>query len=96
MFSQIQTYTGFRQQIHYKPRRWTRNVMSRRPRFLFIRIQQLVAIATLGVLFWLWFSASRHHESRPTYPYYDTQKPVPPWSEPAPLEGNYGREGGGK
>jgi hypothetical protein len=72
---------------------WTGDVISQRPPFLFIRIQQLVAIATLGFLFWLWFGVSTSYTPRASYPYYDIQKPVPPWSEPAPLAGNYGREG---
>ena len=45
-------------------------------------------IIVLAFLFALWFGVSTHHALRASYPYYDTQKPVPPWSEPAPLEGN--------
>jgi hypothetical protein len=56
------------------------------PPFLFT----LAAItATLGFLFGLWFGIPTHDAPRPSYPYYDTQKPVPPWSEPMPLEGNH-------
>jgi len=96
MSSQIHTYTEFRQQIQHDQPLRTRDVISQRPRLLVIRIQQLIAIATLGLLFWLGFSVSRHHAAQPSYPYYDTQKPVPPWSEPAPLAGNYSKEGGYK
>jgi hypothetical protein len=67
--------------------------MSRRRSFLLVRIPQVVAIATLGFLFWLWFGVLKDHTPRPSYPYYDTQEPVPPWSEPAPLEGNHARTG---
>jgi len=91
MSSQIHTYTEFGQQIHNESSLRTRTLISQRRRLLFIRIQQLVAIATLGFLLWLWFAASSDHAPQPSYPYYDTQKPVPPWSEPAQLEGNYGR-----
>jgi hypothetical protein len=42
----------------------------------------------LGFLFGMWFNVSTPIPPRPTYPYYDTQKPVPPWSEPTPLETN--------
>jgi len=51
-------------------------------------------IATLGFLFGLWFGIPTRHAPRSSYPYYDTQKPVPPWSEPMPLEGN--RDKGGE
>jgi hypothetical protein len=93
MSPQIHTYTEFRQELQHDQPLRTRNVISQRPRVLVIRIQQLVAVATLGLLLWLWFGGSRHHAPQPSYPYYDTQKPVPPWSEPAPLQGNYSREG---
>src|ERR1700757_2725124 len=93
MSPQPHTYGEFRQQIHQDSPLGTRNVISKRPRLRFIRIRQLIAIAALGLLFWLGLSVSRHHEPRPSYPYYDTEKPVPPWSEPAPLKGNYSKEG---
>ena len=48
----------------------------------------IASIIGLGVLFGFWFDASRPTAPPSTYPYYDTQKPVPPWSEPTPLEGN--------
>jgi len=93
MSPQVHTYTEFRQENQQDQSFWTRNVISQRPRALVIRIQQLVALATLGVLLWVWFGGLRHPTPQPTYPYYDTQKPVPPWSEPGPLEGNYSRQG---
>jgi hypothetical protein len=93
MSLQIQTYSELRHEIQHSQPFWTRNAISQRHRVLVIRIQQLVAVATLGLFLWLWFGGSRHHPPQPTYPYYDTQKPVPPWSEPAPLQGNYSREG---
>lgn len=46
------------------------------------------SIIGLGIVFGMWFDVSTPTAPRPTYPYYDTQKPVPPWSEPAPLEAN--------
>ena len=65
---------------------WTRDVVSQSPPLVFI----LVAImATVGILFGLWSGgALTHHVPRASYPYYDTQNPVPPWTEPTPLEGN--------
>jgi len=41
-------------------------------------------VAALSFLFvGLWFGVSaRHAPPQSSYPYYDTQKPVPPWSEP--------------
>jgi hypothetical protein len=93
MSPQVHTYTAFRQEIQQDQSFWTRNVISQRPRALVTRIQQLVALATLGVLLWLWFGGSRQQLPQPSYPYYDTQKPVPPWSEPAVLEGNSSRQG---
>ena len=93
MSSDIHSYTGFPQQIHQDPPPWARDVMSKRRSFLLIRISQVIAIATLGFLVWLSFAVSKRHTPRPTYPYYDTQQPVPPWSEPPPLEGNYAKTG---
>jgi hypothetical protein len=59
--------------------------------FLFSHVKRVAAIiAALSFLFVvLWFGVSTQHASRPSYPYYDTQKPVPPWSEPVPLKGNH-------
>jgi hypothetical protein len=64
-----------------------------RPRtpFLFTPIKRVVAIiAALSFFFvGLWFGVSTRHAPRQlSYPYYDTQKPVPPWNEPMPLKGN--------
>ena len=74
-------------EVSAKPR-WTRDVISQSHPFLFT----LAAImAALGILFGLWFGLSTYHAPRPSYPYYDTQKPVPQWSEPTPLEGNLDR-----
>jgi len=92
---QIHTYTELLQQIHHDPPLRTRDVISQRPPFHFSRVKQLaVIIAALTFLFvGLWFGVSMYHAPRPSYPYYDTQKPVPPWSEPTPLEGNRDRGG---
>jgi len=65
--------------------------------FLFTHIKRVAAIiAALSFLFvGLWFGVlTRHAPPQSSYPYYDTQKPVPPWSEPRPLKGNHnkGRE----
>jgi hypothetical protein len=58
-----------------------------------IQVKKLATvIAVLGFVFWLWFGASTYRAPGARYPYYDIQKPVPAWSEPMPLEGNYGRE----
>jgi hypothetical protein len=58
--------------------------------FLFTHIKRVAAIiAGLSFLFvGLWFGISTRHAPQSRYPYYDTQKPVPPWSEPMPLKGN--------
>jgi hypothetical protein len=47
----------------------------------------------MTLLFGLWFGVATYLAPRPSFPYYDTQKPLPPWSEPAPLEGNRDRAG---
>ena len=92
---QIHTYTELRQQIHHDPPLWTRDVISQRRPFLLTHVKQLAAIiAALALLFGLWIGVSTYHTPRPSYPYYDTQKPVPPWSEPMPLKGN--RDKGGE
>jgi hypothetical protein len=61
--------------------------------FLFSHVKRVAAIiAVLAfLLVGLWFGVSTHRAPRPSYPYYDTQKPVPPWSEPVPLKGNHHR-----
>ena len=90
---QIPTYTALLQQIHHPPLR-TRDVTSRRHTFRPTLIRQLLAIvAVMTFLFGLWFGVARYRTLRPSYPYYDTQKPLPPWSEPTPLEGNRDRGG---
>src|SRR5207248_7707134 len=94
MSHQIHIRSQFHQQIHDDMPRWTRDVISQRPPFLFTHLKQLIAILALGCFFAaVWFGVSAYHAPRPTYPYYDTQKPVPPWSEPTPLEGNRDRTG---
>jgi hypothetical protein len=87
-------YAELQQQIYRHARLWRRDVISPHPSSSFSpRPKKLVAIlVVLGSLVWLWFGVSTHHAPQASYPYYDTQKPVPPWSEPLPLEGNYGRE----
>ena len=90
---QIPTYTALLQQIHHPPLR-TRDVTSRRHPFLPAFIKQIAAIiAVMTFLFGLWFGVSMYRTPRPSYPYYDTQKPAPPWSEPTPLEANRDRGG---
>ena len=63
--------------------------------FLFTHIKRVAAIiAGLSfLLVGLWFGISTHHAPRPSYTSYDTQKLVPPWNEPTPLEGNHDRGG---
>ena len=91
---QTHTYIELQQQIHHDPRLWTRDVISQRLPFLFTHVKHLAAIiAALTLLVGLWFGVSMYHAPRPSYPYYDTQKPVPLWSEPTPLEGNRDRGG---
>jgi hypothetical protein len=95
MSFRIHSYTEFGQQVRHEPPLWTRGLIFKRPTPLSVRIQQVVAVAALaalGFLFWLWLGISNNHSTRPSYPYYDTQGPVPPWSEPTPLEGNYKRK----
>jgi hypothetical protein len=88
----IHTYAELRQQVHDDLRLWRRDIISQRPPSFFTHVKQLAAIiVALGFLFWLWFGVSTHYAPRANYPYYDTQKPVPPWSEPMPLEGNRNR-----
>ena len=86
-------YAELQRQIYRHPWLWKRDVISRRPRSsLLTHFKKLAAIiALLGFVFWAWSGVSTDRAARPSYPYYDTQKPVPPWSEPGPLEGNYNR-----
>ncbi|HEU0049006.1 MAG TPA: hypothetical protein VFQ43_15545 [Nitrososphaera sp.] len=96
---EIHTYTELReqielrQQIYRPPGLWRRDVISQRPRLSpLTQVTKLAAIiVVLGFVFWLWFGVSTYHAPRASYPYYDTQKPVPPWSEPMALKGNYDR-----
>src|SRR5438270_12854751 len=92
---QTPTYPALLKRFPRDPPRRTRDVISRRPPFHFTRVKQLAVIsAALTFLFFgLSFGVSTYHTPRPSYPYYDTQKPVPPWSEPTPLEGNRDRGG---
>jgi hypothetical protein len=87
------TYAELRQQIYRHPRSWRRDVISQRPRpSSLTHVKKLGAIiVALGFILCLWFGVSTYHEPRASYPYYDTQKPVPAWSEPMPLAGNYDR-----
>jgi hypothetical protein len=73
-------------------RRLMRKVIAPPSQFFPIHIEQLIAIVTLGVLFWLLLGVPKHIAPLQGYPYYDVQKPLPPWTEPGPLQGNYGRE----
>jgi hypothetical protein len=87
------TYAELQKQIYRHPRLWRRDVISqrRRPSSL-AHVKKLAAIVVvLGFVFSLSFGVSTYHAPRASYPYYDIQKPVPPWSEPMPLEGNYHR-----
>jgi hypothetical protein len=58
--------------------------------FLFTHIKRVAAIiAGLSfLLVGLWFGISTRHTPQSSYPQYDTQEPVPQWSEPMPLKGN--------
>ena len=76
---------------------WTRDVIAQRSPFLFAHVKEVTAtIAVLAFLFGFWFGVSTHHAPRASYPYYDTQKPLPPWNEPAPLESNHNTGGDSK
>jgi hypothetical protein len=91
---QIHTYTEFRQQIYHDPRLWRRDVIAHRLPSFFTHVKQLAAIiVVLGILFWPWFGVLAYHAPGPTYRYFDTQKPVSPWSEPTSLKGNHDRGG---
>jgi hypothetical protein len=73
---------------------WKWSVTPQRSPFIFTHAKHLAAImAALVILFGLWFGMATYHAPRASYPYYDMQKPVPTWSEPAPLEGNRDRAG---
>jgi hypothetical protein len=87
------TYAELQQQIYRHPGLWRRDVICQRARpSSLTHVKKLAAIIVVsGFVFWLWFGVSTYRAPRASYPYYDTQKPVPPWNEPAPLGGNYGR-----
>jgi hypothetical protein len=87
------TDAELQRQIYRHARLWKWELISKRSRFSsLIHLKKLAAILVmLGFVSWLWFGVSTYQAPRTTFPYYDTQKPVPPWSEPMPLEGNYGR-----
>ena len=59
-------------------------------RFLFTHSKQVAAIISglSFLLVGLWFGISTRHTPQSRYPYYDTERPVPPWSEPMRLKGN--------
>ena len=88
MFLQIHSYTEPQRQPHHNSPLWTPVVISQSPPF---RFTVVAIMAALGFLFGLWLGVSTQRALRPSYPYYDTHKPVPPWSEPAPLKGNHER-----
>jgi hypothetical protein len=89
---EVDTNTALRQEIYRHPRLWRRDVISQplRPSSL-THVKKLAAIVVVLGSFWLWFGVSPYQAPLATYPYYDIQKPVPPWSEPLPLKGNYDR-----
>jgi hypothetical protein len=92
MSAKIHTYIELREPIYDGPSVWKRDATSQRPPSFHTPVKQLAAtIVALGFLFWLWFDVSTYHAPQASYPYYDTQKPVPPWSEPMPLKGNHDR-----
>jgi len=90
---ELHTYTELQQQIYRDPQLWGRDIISEGPRpSVLTHVKKLAAIiVVLGFVFWLWFGVSTYHAPLASYPYYDTQKPVPPWSEPMALKGNYHR-----
>ena len=87
------TYAELQRWIYRHSRLWRRDVISQPPRpSSWTHVKKVAAIiAVLCFVFWLWFGVSTYHAPRASYPYYDTQKPVPAWGEPMPLEGNYDR-----
>jgi hypothetical protein len=84
---------GYTEPRYRHARLWKHDANSRRPRrYSVTHVKKLTAIIVmLGFVFWLSFGVSTYHAPRASYPYYDTRKPVPPWSEPMPLQGNYDR-----
>jgi hypothetical protein len=90
---EINSYTELREQIYRHQRLWGRDVISEGPRPSFLtHVKKLAAIIVVfGFVSRLWFGVLTYHAPLASYPYYDTQKPVPPWSEPMALKGNYHR-----
>jgi hypothetical protein len=89
---EIRSHTELREQIYRDPQLWRRDVISQRPHFFSTHARKLAAaIVVLSFVFCLWFGGSTYRAPLASYPYYDIQKPVPAWSEPMPLEGNYDR-----
>ena len=91
MTPKIHIYTGLPRKFYYDPLLRSRHVISQRHPSFLTHIKQLAAIILALGLFWLAFALPTYHAPRPSYPYYNTEKPVPPWSEPTPLEGNRDR-----
>jgi len=59
---------------------WRWSVTPQRSPFIFTHARQLAAImAALGILFGLWLGVATYQAQRPSYPYYDTHKPLPAW-----------------
>lgn len=87
------TYAELRRQIYRRPWLWGHDVISKRPcSSALAQLKKAAAvIALLGLFFWVWSAVATYRAPRATYPYYDTQKPVPAWTEPQPLAGNYNR-----
>jgi hypothetical protein len=81
------TYAELQRQIYRHARLWGRPLPS-----CFTHLKKVAAMIVMAAFaFWLGFGVSTYQTPRASYPYYDTQKPVPPWSEPMALEGNVGR-----
>ena len=87
------TYAELQRQIYRRRWLWDQDVSSRRPcSSALTQLKKVGAIiALLGFSFWVWSAVATYRAPRATYPYYDTQKPVPAWTEPQPLVGNYNR-----
>jgi long-subunit acyl-CoA synthetase (AMP-forming) len=81
---EIHSYTELREQSDVISQRLRRSSLPHAKKLA-------AAIVALTFVFWLGFDVATYHAPQANYPYYDTQKPVPPWSEPMPLEGNYAR-----
>ena len=73
--------------FYHAPPLWRRDLISQRPLSFFTHVKHLAAIiVALGFPFWLWSSVLTYHAPRPSYPYYDTQKPVPLGASPCHLK----------